>query len=271
MQSLRLYLAVLRIGLSSSMEYRANYIINTIITVLVSAAVQMYVWYAVYQNEGVHEVAGLSIASMMVYLSCSIMCYSLTRNGTREREASQLIRSGGLNAYLLKPVSHALYTLSLAVAERISQSAFVLLPGVTLLLVIQAQHPVALSWSGFLWALPFIVLGAVINFLMGLSLSYIAFWLDEVWALHAIKDIALGLLSGMMFPLSALPTYWREISSALPFQYLAYIPAGLMNGSISPETAPAHLVHASLWTVLCIGVMLGIWRLGLRRYSAFGG
>ena len=109
------------------------------------------------------------------------------------------------------------------------------------------------------------------NFLMGLFISYMAFWLDEVWTFHAIKDIALGLLSGMSFPLAALPHPWREVSSMLPFQFFAFVPASLMNGSMSTDVAPLYLLQALAWTLFMTLCVTAIWRAGLARYNAYGG
>ncbi len=268
---LRLYLAVIRVGLSSAMEYRMNYITNAVLGVVIYASVQMYMWYAVFQSRGVEQVAGMDLSAMLVYLCFSVMCFTLTRNGLREREPAGLIRSGGLNMYLLKPVSLALYTFCLAIAERLSQLLFVIIPTILLILFLSTSSQIPFSMVGFLFALPIIILGAIMNFLMSLGISYLAFWLDEVWTFQAMKDIAMGLLSGMMFPLSALPPFWRDLSTYLPFQFLSYIPAALMSGSISSEQAPLLLLQAMGGTMVCAVVVWSLWRMGLKRYAAFGG
>ncbi len=254
------------------MEYRVNYVTNTVLSLGIQLCVQAMLWIAVYESRSGLQVAGMNRSSMLVYIACSVLSFSLVRNGSKERETAQQIRSGGLNAYLLKPVSHGLYTLSLSIAERLSQALFVLIPGLIVLLVLSAQVGHSLSPLGMLYAIPILICGALMNFLMGLGISYLAFWIDEVWTFHAIKDIAMSLLSGMMFPLSALASPWREWSSLLPFQYLSYVPASLMNGSMDASDVGAEmLVQAVMWTAVCSLLVWLVWKLGLRRYSAFGG
>jgi ABC-2 type transport system permease protein len=253
------------------MEYRANFLINTILFVVVSAIIQMYLWFAVYNSTGSIHVGGISEQQMLLYIGCSVMCYSLTRGGRAERETAGTIRMGGLNNYLLKPISHCMYTYVTSISEHISSAVFVILPSVLIITPLSLWYQIPISVSGLFAALPVLLLGMTMNFLMGLMISYLAFWLDEVWTFHAMKDISYSLLSGMMVPLSVLPANIKYISDALPFQYLSYIPAGLIAGTISPALLPQLLLHASVWLCLLLATTYGLWKIGLRRYGAYGG
>ncbi|MBX7156205.1 MAG: ABC-2 family transporter protein [Bacteriodetes bacterium] len=268
---LRKYLAVLRIGLSSSMEYRANFLINTILFVVVSALIQMYLWFAVYHSTNRATVGGMSEQQMLLYIGCSVMCYSLTRGGRAERETAGTIRMGGLNNYLLKPISHGFYTYVSSISEHISSAVFVLVPSVLIITPLSLWYNVPISVTGLIAALPVLFLGMTMNFLMGLMISYLAFWLDEVWTFHAMKDISYALLSGMMVPLSVLPPHIKNISDSLPFQFLSYIPAGLISGNIPTSQLTVILFQSTVWLCLLLAATYGLWRLGLRRYGAFGG
>lgn len=253
------------------MEYRTNFLINTILFVVVSAVVQMYLWHAVYSAGDTAMIAGMNSGAMLLYIACSVMCYALTRGGRIERDTAETIRTGRLNNFLLKPLSYLLYAYTTAIAERISSVAFVLIPSVLIVLPLSSSLGLALSVPGSIAALAILFLAATMNFLMGLMISYLAFWLDEVWTFHAMKDISYALLSGMMVPLSALPDNLRMVSDLLPFRYLAYVPAGLITGSIDAAQFPQLFLGALIWTVLLIAMTVALWKLGLQRYGAFGG
>jgi ABC-2 type transport system permease protein len=109
------------------------------------------------------------------------------------------------------------------------------------------------------------------NFLLGLTISYLAFWMDEVWTFHAIKDISLPLLSGMVFPLSALPEPFVTVSRYLPFQFMSFVPAGLMNGTLNTSDFPRYMLLSLVWIALLTAITSAVWFRGLKKYSAFGG
>jgi ABC-2 type transport system permease protein len=131
--------------------------------------------------------------------------------------------------------------------------------------------PLAKVAEMLLAALPLLLLGMLVNFLLGLGISYLAFWMDEVWTLHVVKDISLWFLSGQLLPLSLLPSTAAQISALLPFQHLAYTPAGIMAELIPVSALPGLLAHALLWCGLLSCAVAALWRAGIRRYGAYGG
>jgi ABC-2 type transport system permease protein len=52
---------------------------------------------------------------------------------------------------------------------------------------------------------------------------------------------------------------------------MAYFPAVVFLGKIKGQTLLFHLVGELLWALLFMALARGLFRLGLRRYSAFGG
>jgi ABC-2 type transport system permease protein len=78
-------------------------------------------------------------------------------------------------------------------------------------------------------------------------------------------------VSGHMFPLDLLPRPWAGFLKALPFQYMAYFPAAVFLGKVKGVELWIHLLREALWAVFFLVLARGLYRLGLRRYSAFGG
>jgi ABC-2 type transport system permease protein len=74
-----------------------------------------------------------------------------------------------------------------------------------------------------------------------------------------------------MFPLDLLPPFWAGLLKMLPFQYLAYFPAAVFLGKISGPELAWGLVTEAAWVLFFFAVSRGLFRWGLRRYSAFGG
>ena len=68
-----------------------------------------------------------------------------------------------------------------------------------------------------------------------------------------------------------LPEPWAGLLKVLPFQYMAYFPAIVFLGKVKGTSLLLHLLGELLWAVFFMVLARGLFRLGLRRYSAFGG
>jgi ABC-2 type transport system permease protein len=265
-----MYAAVWRTSVSTALEYRTNFFAMGVWMCL-SALVSMSLWSAVYSSSADFSVADMSLRSVLTYIAVAMTCATLTQASRYERAASEDIRTGDLNKYLLRPISHIGYVMAASFGHKTIQMLFTALVVVLVGVPLAWSEGVSLSWSGALYALPILLCGMVMHGFLALALSYLAFWFDEVWTFHAMKDIALGLLAGMIVPLSALPPAAQMISSWLPFQYFVYVPAALMVGTIPADAVPLHYAKALCWTAVMFGIVAGVWRQGLKKFGAYGG
>lgn len=261
-------------SLSNSMEYRANFFANTTLALLSHTAVQMYLWHAIYTSSGSTQIAGNSMQAMLLYIACANVCLVLTRITRGGWKVATEIRDGQLSRYLLKPVSLPAYMLAQAIAERLVAAVLILVPALAIGLPLLSQYGLGISPVGCLLAVPMLFLGLLINFYMTLTISYFAFWTDEIWTFLVVKDISMWFLSGSMFQLnklSALSPLAARISELLPFQYLAYTPAQIISGQMPPDQAAPHFALAGLWILILMAANQGMWALGMKRYGAYGG
>lgn len=267
----RTYGAVFRTTLSYSMEYRTNFVMNNLFGLVIAASVHMYLWKAVYDSTPQMTIAAMDVGQMLLYIAVATLCARITEAGRLVRKASEEIRSGELNKYLLKPISHMMYSLIASLAERATSFVFVVGLAFAIGIPLANHMDVSLSMEGVVLALPILLCGLVINLFMSITISYLAFWFDEVWTFHVVKDICLWFLSGQLLPMSALPDTARWFANVLPFQHLAYVPAGLILGSITPADYPYYLASALAWVGITAGITAFVWNRGLMRFGAYGG
>lgn len=78
-------------------------------------------------------------------------------------------------------------------------------------------------------------------------------------------------LSGHMFPIDLLPDFWSELMKHLPFQYLAYFPATIFLGKVQGMALLVGLLIEFGWAIVFCVMARQLYRVGLRRYSAYGG
>jgi ABC-2 type transport system permease protein len=258
-------------GLSAALMYRANFLFAAALMVLVGISVQLFLWLAVYDWGRSTSFAGIPFAQMVLYIVGATLSLGVTRSGRVERMVAEEIRTGELVRYLLKPIAHAPYALAMGIAERMVTLPVVLAVAFGSIALALPWLPVLVVLERVLLAVPFLLFGMGMNFLMGLGISYLAFWMDEVWTLHVVKDISLWFLSGQLAPLLLLPDGLRQLSEWLPFQYIAYVPAGILSGLIPQQELPILALRALGWMACLSGWVALMWRMGLRRFGAYGG
>jgi len=74
-----------------------------------------------------------------------------------------------------------------------------------------------------------------------------------------------------MFPLEILPEPWFTIINFLPLKYLAYFPAAVALGKVQGSALVVDLIMLVGWTIFFAILSQVLYRLGLKRYSGFGG
>ena len=115
----RPYWGVIRAGFANAVEYRTNFLVETVAWLVVASAVNMYLWYAVYESSDRFSLASITLPQMFGYIACATLVASICRKGRFERATGEEIRNGELNKYLVKPITHIGYILAAATAERI--------------------------------------------------------------------------------------------------------------------------------------------------------
>ena len=128
--------------------------------------------------------------------------------------------------------------------------------------------PDALTMAAFALSL---VLSFLVGFFFEVSVGMVGFWFLEVTSLLYIVMTLNFFISGHMLPLDLLPQPWSGLLKVLPFQYMAYFPAVVFLGKIKGTTLILFLLGEVFWAVFFMVLARALYRLGLKRYSAFGG
>ena len=116
-----------------------------------------------------------------------------------------------------------------------------------------------------------LLLAFFVGFYFEASVGMVGFWFLEVTSLLYIVMTLNFFISGQMLPLDLLPEPWVSILKFLPFQYMAYFPAVIFLGKVQGAALAWGLVGEAAWAIVFMILARGLYRLGLRRYSAFGG
>lgn len=276
LRAIRKYGRIYRVSLTERLVYRADFFLGTILRFL-PMVTTILLWQAIYDGADNNDVAGFTRRQMIAYLllvhisrmfsSMPGLSYSIARD----------IREGTLKKYLLQPLDMLSYLLSYRAAHKTAYIATTILPyGVVFFLFrdyFTELPPLTLELAAAYVAS--LLLAFIIGFFFETCMGMIGFWFLEVTSVLYVVNTLNFFVSGQMFPLDLMRSipggdYLAAGLKALPFQYLAYFPAMVILGKVQGPALWQGLLTEVVWAVVFLALARVLFRLGLRRYSAYG-
>jgi ABC-2 type transport system permease protein len=263
---LRIYMRLWQINWAEQWQYRAN-LVMYLFYGLVSPVVFLSVWRAVAASQG--AVNGLTVNDFTTYYLTLLIVDKLTSEITIHILGYK-IQDGTLSGELLRPV-HPILTNTLVYNLAFKALTFiVLIPiWIGLYLVIRPDFS-SVTVTNLLLAVPAVVVGFAINFLLGSVITCVGFWTTRVYALSEFVYGFNLLLGGIFVPLDLLPAQVQRIALALPFQLFLYFPIELILGKLSPAEIRWNFGMQALWIAIMALAFYLTWREGVKRFSAVG-
>ena len=232
---------------------------------MIPPLIYLFVWSTA---AGEATLGGLTRDQFIVYYLALIVVNQLTYSQANWT-VGDVIRSGGMNALLLRPLPPFFDAVASQVSGQVVYMAF-LLPAIALLYgVLRPQ--VHISAEDALVFLPALLGAALLRFFWGYWLALLAFWATRADALLAVQDALVFLLAGQVAPTLLLPGVLRTAARLLPFRYMLGFPVEVLTGQLEPaEVGRGFLLQVS-WLAIALTLYAVLWRRGVRRYSAVGG
>jgi len=263
---LRIYQRLWQVNWAEQWQYRAN-LLMYLLYWLVSPIVYLAVWTTIARTQG--SVNGLTVNDFTTYYLTLLIVDNLTADITIHLLAYK-IQDGTLSGELLKPV-HPILTQTLVNNLAFKALTVMVLIPVWLVLCL-LLHPdfSAVTLPSVLLAIPAVVLGFGINFLLGATLTCVAFWTTRVYSLGEFYWAVIILFSGQFVPLDLMPPVIQSLAQFLPFQLFKYFPIQLILGRLPAQVILRDFVMDVIWLGLALMLFQSVWRAGLKRFSAVG-
>jgi ABC-2 type transport system permease protein len=268
--TLRKYQRIFRASLVERMAYRGDFLLGTLMRFL-PILTTILLWQAIYAGAGQSQLNGFRYREMIAYLLLTHISRMFSSMPGLAAGIARDIREGTLKRYLIQPLDLIGYLVSYRVAHKVAYIATSALPYGILFLLCRSffdGFPDPLTMAAYAASL---VLSFLIGFFFEASVGMVGFWFLEVTSLLYIVMTLNFFISGQMLPLDLLPQPWAGLLKALPFQYMAYFPAVVFLGKIRGKALALYLLAELAWAVAFMVLARVLYRLGLRRYSAYGG
>jgi ABC-2 type transport system permease protein len=247
-------------------QYRAN-LIMYLLYWLVSPIIYLAVWTSIATSKG--DVNGFTANDFVTYYLLLLICDQLTSNIIIHIFAYK-IQDGSLSGELVKPIHPLLNnTLVNDVAFKTLNMMW-LIPIWLILAFIFKPDFASVTLTGILFAIPALVMGYAINFLLSGSIVSLAFWTTRVFSIHEFYYALILLFAGQFVPLKLMPELIQTIARFLPFQLLMYLPIQMIQGNLTMEEIVQGYLTGAVWLIVALVLFQVAWRRGIKRFSAVG-
>jgi len=262
----RIYAEFVRVGFVNTLAYRLRYYTG-IATYFIYVTVYYFIWKAIYTHSSSLE--GFDFSHMLTYIAVGWIIRSFYFNNI-DQDMAYAVAEGKLAMDLIKPVNPQLMYVAQALGESLFRLGMLTVPTALVLLVVYPiRRPASLThFLGFFASamLSFLIV-AGINFAVGTF----AIRLKSILGLLRAKYFLLELFSGLLIPISFFPQIFQDMFSAMPFQYISYIPVLIYLGKLSGLRILKALLLQVFWVFALATLGDALWRWSSRKITIQGG
>lgn len=256
-------LAAFKNGMQDATAYRIEFLFEILGSAFVPAAIQWVLWYALFKIGGATTIGGMHYVDMIQYTMVSLL-FTQIRGGDHDFELAEMIRSGQLSNYLLRPVSVIEFIWIRGIAPRIFIASLCMVIGVGIELYI------GVSPLRMFGAMLLAIMGNIIHYQLGAALASVSFLWEEAYSVLMVKNMLVNLLSGELIPLNLFPLGMQWIWKSTPFYLYVFGPVQYALGRWS-NTEYFHQLLISFAWILGAWLLIKItWGLGMKRYASLG-
>jgi ABC-2 type transport system permease protein len=263
---LKIFQRLWQVNWAEQWQYRAN-LLMYLLYWLVSPIIYLAVWTSIANSKG--DVGGLTANDFVTYYMTLLIVDQITSNIVIHTFAYK-IQDGTLGGELVRPI-HPMLTNALV--NNIAFKMLVIMgfiPVWIVLFFLYRPDFSGVALTGVLLAIPAMIIGFLVGFLLSASITSLAFWTTRVYSIHEFYYALILLFSGQFVPLPLMPRLIQDIAQYLPFQLLIYFPIQLILGNLSQAQIIQGFVSGSIWLIVSITAFSLIWRNGVKRFSAVG-
>tara|TARA_B100002052_G_scaffold298650_1_gene332833 strand:- start:53 stop:859 length:807 start_codon:yes stop_codon:yes gene_type:complete len=262
----RKYGSILRASIITALEYKVNSIVG-LFAIFTGLLIEYLIWSMVYETQT--TIDGWAFNRLIAYIFLSMIIGQLKSSWVTSHEMIMQIRQGFMNQYIVKPISFFSYHLM----NFIGTNILYYIP-YTILFIIAPIIFEGLIFINFI-QIPFFILALLMSIYLSYSIYFFmvcfAFWFGEVRALLAAYNIAMFVLAGQIIPLDFFPEYYINIINYTPIPYLIKFPVDIaMALEINFNQWISYMLIGVLWCIVMRALSGLVYRIGIRRYEAYG-
>lgn len=260
------YMTRMKMEVIQRFTYRLDGTIQ-ILGKFIEPVIYLVVWKTVAEQSG-GEVGGYTVAQFAGYFIVWTMVRMFTM-GWSPWQMEYRIRQGDFNRLLLRPI-HPIHD---DTAQMLSWKLLELMNVIPTMVVLTLLFKPEIEIQGWAVAafIPALLLGFATRYIFLWAIALVAFWTTRVNALFNLMFAVEFLISGRIAPISVLPEWAQQIAHIMPFYWMFGFPLDLLIGRLTQQEALTGMAIQAAWVTVMTILLLAVWRVAVKRYSAVGG
>jgi ABC-2 type transport system permease protein len=265
-RSINILGASAKLAIQSHLEYRLNFFIDACVQPLITAGIELSMWYTIFGYLKSDQLGGFSKDNYLAYMLWASFFSRVASNWYYEFRMVEEIESGSVNSILTRPLTFFEYYCGQFMGYKLLTAIFSFLIPFAFSLLFQFKIIYERLPMAILLMVYYLLFLYVISFLV----SSLAFFFTRVASFTVTKNFLLWILSGEIFPLDILPQAIKSTVIALPFASSVYVPVGYLTGRLE-YLAVANAFQSVSWGLLIVSLLASVlWLRGVRQYSGTG-
>jgi ABC-2 type transport system permease protein len=257
MQTLRVALLHLRVGVMTDLQYRMNFALQ-VLQSLLALFTGLVVFALVYSHTT--ELNGWSQNELLVVLGVQIMMAGLIHALIQPNmmRFTEEVRDGKLDHALTKPVDAQMLV---SVRQVEIWQAVDILTGAGVIVVAILRLGGDLGVVDVLAFAAALAVGAVLLYCFWMLLATLAFWVVNMWHLPELFE---GVFQTGRWPIGIYPPWLRfSVTFLVPIAFAVTVPAEAVTSRLEWQT----LALAAGFAIVLFGITRWFWRFGLKSYT----
>ncbi len=258
----------MKIGFAEAVAYRGEMVIWVLATTM--PFVMLSLWSAVAAGSPVVGTGRTWTSSTFVaYFLCMFIVRQLISSWACW-EINFEVRQGMLSMRLLRPI-HPIVSYGASNLAYLPMRFVVTLPVVVGLLFTPGASMLSRDWRMWgLWAASMLG-GWGITFFVNIAVGALSMFMESSIKLMDVWLAGFFVFSGYLIPLDLFPSWLRWATTWLPFRFQIGLPVELATDVHDFDHAVKLVAQQWAWLALFVFAALGLWRVGVRRFQAYGG
>lgn len=244
----------------------------SILTWRIRNILRLFVVYALWSGiaSETQSFLGYSSSAIISYVLLTLIVQAVVFS-SRTIDVTEMISSGDLSNFLLKPINLFRYFFALDLGNKTLNLVFSLFEFWFFLIFFKPTLLGPASLPHLFLFLLSLILALLIYYFINLALGFIAFFAPEnTWAPRFLFFMTVGFLAGELFPLDLLPPILFRFLMLTPFPYLIYFPIAVYLGKIDLGSLTTYSLVIIVWLFLLRFLTVWLWQRGLKANEAWG-
>lgn len=234
---------------------------------VMSMVIAISLWESIFVST--QHVFGYQQAQMLTYIFISNIAGFIVLS-SRTIEVPNVITSGDLSLYLVKPLQFFAYWFSRDLADKTQNALFSFFELTVLFFIYHPILTIPTHIATVFLTITAIFGGLTLYFFINMLFGFLAFKAPDVWAPRFLFFVIMFFVSGSTFPLDIYPSVVVKILSFTPFPYLIFFPAKMWLEQLSPHVITTGFLSLFGWIIGLSLLTTWIWNRAIKGYGADG-